>query len=125
MQVANKFMMLHVAVSDMPKAKEFYVEKLGLKIKKDYRQDDNHWWVELDVPEGGVSVTLSTFHGHMKPGTLTLYFSTENIEAAHKELSDKGVEVSDIQDDLHGPGSGTKWFNFNDPDGSLIHIEQA
>jgi len=30
MQIIDKFMMLQVAVSDMPKAKAFYVDKLGL-----------------------------------------------------------------------------------------------
>jgi catechol 2,3-dioxygenase-like lactoylglutathione lyase family enzyme len=125
MQVVDKFMMLHVAVSDMPKAKEFYADKLGLKVESDYRRDDNNWWVALTLPEGGVTITLSTHYGHMKPRTLTLYFATSDITAAHKALSDKGVKVSEVKDDLHGPGSGTKWFNFNDPDGNLVHIEQA
>ena len=125
MQVINKFMMLQVAVSDMPRAKEFYADKLGLEVVKDYRQDDDNWWVELALPEGGVHITLSTHHGHMKPGTLTLYFATSDINAAHKELGDKAIKASEVADDLHGPGSGTKWFNFKDPEGNLIHVEQA
>lgn len=124
MSVVTKLTMLHVAVDDMPKAKEFYVEKLGLEVVKDFRMDDNNWWVELVLPEGA-HITLTTHLGHMQPGTLTLYFATGDIQKAHEELSGKGVEVSDVQDDLHGPGSGTKWFNFKDPAGSLIHIEQA
>jgi len=125
MQVVDKFTMLHVAVSDMPKAKEFYADKLGLRVTNDYRRDDNNWWIELTLPEGGVAVTLSSNHAHMKPGTLTLYFATSDISAAHKKLSDEGVKVSEVKDDLHGPGSGVKWFNFKDPDGNLIHVEQA
>src|SRR6185503_6617221 len=122
MQTISKFMMLQVAVGDMVKAKEFYADKLGLKVVTDYRRDDNNWWVSLVMPEGGVTITLTTHHAHMKPGTATLYFATSDIEAAHKELHDKGIKLSEVQDDLHGPGSGVKWFNFNDPDGSLIHI---
>jgi catechol 2,3-dioxygenase-like lactoylglutathione lyase family enzyme len=125
MQIVNKFMMLQVAVSDMPKAKEFYADKLGLKIVSDYRQDDNNWWVALTLPEGGVTVTLTTHHMHMKPGTMTLYFATSDITAANKELRDKGVEVGEVKDDLHGPGSGVKFFQLKDTDGSLIHVEQA
>ena len=125
MQVIDKFMMLQVAVSDMPKAKAFYADKLGLKVTTDYRQDDHNWWVGLTLPEGGVAITLTTHHQHMKPGTMTLYFATSDIDAAHKALSDKGVKVSEVKDDLHGPGSGVKWFNFKDPDGNLIHLEQA
>ncbi len=125
MQVIDKFMMLQVAVSNMPQAKAFYADQLGLKITTDYRQDDDHWWVGLALPEGGVAITLTTYHAHMKPGTMTLYFATSDLSAAHKELSDKGVQVSQVGDDLHGPGSGVKWFNFKDPDGNLIHLEQA
>jgi len=125
MQVAEKVMMFTMAVSDMPKAKAFYVDKLGLTVKTDYRQDDDNWWVELTLPKGGVHITLSTHHGNQKPGTMVLYFATSDLTAAHKQLSDKSVKVGEIGDDLHGPGSGTKWFNFEDPDGNLIHLEQA
>jgi catechol 2,3-dioxygenase-like lactoylglutathione lyase family enzyme len=125
MQIIDKFMMLQVAVADMPKAKEFYADKLGLKIVSDYRQDDNNWWVALTLPEGGVTVTLTTHHMHMKPGTMTLYFATSDITAANKKLRDKGVEAGEVKDDLHGPGSGVKFFQFKDPDGNLIHVEQA
>jgi predicted enzyme related to lactoylglutathione lyase len=94
MQVIDKLMMFIVAVSDMPKAKEFYGDKLGLKVVKDYRQDDDHWWVSLTLPEGGVTITLSTHHEHMKPGTMTIYFATSDVAAAHKDLSNKGVKVT-------------------------------
>ena len=125
MQTVKKLMMLAVVVNDMPKAREFYSEKLGLKIASDYRQDDEHWWVSLTFPEGGVSITLTTFHGNIKPGTMTLWFGTSDITAAHRQLEKYGVKVSKIGEDLHGPGSGVKWFNFKDPDGNLIHLEQV
>lgn len=125
MHVIEKLMMLAIVVSDMPKSKEFYSDKLGLKVETDYRQDDDHWWVSLTPPVGGITITLTTYHENAKPGAMTLWFATSDLKASHKELSDKGVKVSEIGDDLHGPGSGTKWFNFKDPDDNLIHIEQA
>ena len=125
MQVINKFMMFGVIVSDMPKAKAFYADQLGLKVTTDYRQDDNRWWVSLSFPEGGVTITLTTYHENFKPGTTTLYFATADITAAHKELSDKGVKLNEVKDDLYGPGSGVKWFNLQDPDGNLVHVVQA
>jgi catechol 2,3-dioxygenase-like lactoylglutathione lyase family enzyme len=124
-QIVKKFVMLAVGVNDMPKAKAFYTDKLGLKITQDYRQDDDHWWVSLTLPDSGVTITLTTFHGNTKPGTLTLWFATSDITAAHKELGEKGIKLSNIGDDLHGPGTGVKWFNFKDPEGNLIHLEQA
>jgi len=125
MQVINKLMMFGMIVSDMPKAKAFYADKLGLKVTTDYRQDDDHWWVSLTPPEGGVTITLTTFHENFKPGTMTLYFATSDVAAAHKELRDKGVKVNDVKDDLFGPGSGVKWFNVADPDGNLVHVAQV
>ncbi len=124
MQTIKKLLMLAVAVNDMPKAKEFYSEKLGLKVTQDYRQDDEHWWVALSLPEGGVTITLTTFYGNVKPGTMTIWLGTSDIISAHKELGKRGVDVSKIGDDLHGPGSAVKWFNFKDPDGNMIHLEQ-
>jgi catechol 2,3-dioxygenase-like lactoylglutathione lyase family enzyme len=125
MVTVKKLMMVALAVNNMPKAKEFYSNKLGLKIVQDYRQDDEHWWVALTLPEGGVTITLSTFHENVKPGAMKLWLGTSDITAAHKELSSKEVKVSKIADDLHGPGSGVKWFSFNDPDGNQVILEQA
>ena len=111
----EKILMLQMAVTDMAKAKAFYAEQLGFKITKDYGKDDRHW-VSLELPGGGPSLTLSTMHVNMKPGTMNLYLSTSDIEAAHKQLKAKGVEVNDVQDNLYGPGSGVKWFDLHDPD---------
>jgi len=125
MQIANKLIMFSLAVRDMPKAREFYESTLGLKVVQDYRQDDDNWWVSLDLPEGGVTVTLSTHLGNMKPGAMVLYLATSDITAAHKALSDEGVKISEIQADLFGPGSDAGFFTLEDPDGNLIHITQA
>jgi len=125
MQPINKLMMLQLAVTDMVAAKKFYTEALGLKVTTEYRQDDANWWTSVELPEGNVTITLSTHHDHMKPGTATLYFGSSDVEATHKELKDKGIVVSDILDDLHGPGSKVKFFTLKDADNNLIHIEQA
>ena len=125
MQPVNKLMMLYMAVGDMPKSKKFYADDLGLKVTQDYKQNDNNWWVSLMLPEGGVTVTLSTYHGNATPGTMNLYLSTSNIVASHDVLSNKGVNVNKIKDDLFGPGSGVKWFDLQDPDGNQIKIVQA
>ncbi|HET7001760.1 MAG TPA: glyoxalase superfamily protein [Puia sp.] len=125
MKNVKKLLMLAVAVNDMPKAKMFYSDQLGLEVASDYRQDDGHWWVALRPADGGVTITLSTFHENVKPGAMKLWFATSDISASHKELGDKGIKVSNVMDDLHGPGSGVKWFKFQDPDGNQIILEQA
>lgn len=127
MQAANKLMMLTMNVSDMLKAKAFYVDKLGLQVSTDYRQDDDNWWVSLNLPGGGAVITLARATGFesVKPGSVALYFETSDVDAAHKELSDRGVGVNDVQNDLFGPNSRVKFFNFKDPEGNMVHVVQA
>ena len=128
MQTANKLTMVSVVVSDMKKAKEFYAEKLGLEVATDYRQDDDNWWVKLTLPGGGPTITLArsstTDNQPPKPDSMSFYFSTSDIAAAHKELNEKGVKTSEIQDDLYGPGSGVKFFQLRDPDGNQLTFAQ-
>jgi catechol 2,3-dioxygenase-like lactoylglutathione lyase family enzyme len=42
LQAVNKLLMLAIGVSDMPRVKTFYEDKLGLKVTTDYRQDNDH-----------------------------------------------------------------------------------
>lgn len=120
----EQILMVMMAVTDMAKAKEFYAEKLGWSITKDFGQGAHHW-VTLELPGGGASVTLTTMHGKSQPGTMMLYLSTANIAATHDALKAKGVEVNDVKDDLYGPGSGVKWFDMNDPDGHTWMMVQS
>jgi catechol 2,3-dioxygenase-like lactoylglutathione lyase family enzyme len=128
MQIANKCTMVSVVVSDMKKAKEFYAEKLGLEVATDYRQNDDNWWVTLTLPGGGASITLArsstTSNEPPEPGTLGFYLSTSDIAAAHKELNEKGVQPSEVRDNLYGPGSGVKFFQLKDPDGNQLTFAQ-
>ena len=127
-QVVNKLTMVSVVVSDMKKAKEFYAEKLGLEVATDYRQNDDNWWVTLTFPGGGTTITLArsstTSNEPPKPDSLSFYFSTSDIAAAHQELNEKGVKTSDIHDNLYGPGSGVKFFQLKDPDGNQVTFAQ-
>jgi catechol 2,3-dioxygenase-like lactoylglutathione lyase family enzyme len=127
MQLVNRLMMLSINVGNMPKAKAFYADILGLKVATDYRQDDDNWWVSLALPDGGATITLARATGfeNMKPDTMTVYFETSEIDAAHKELNGKGVKVSEVADDLFGPGSGVRWFNVEDPDGNRVFLVQV
>lgn len=128
MQTVNQLSMVSIVVSDMKRAKEFYVEKLGLTVATDYRRNDNNWWVTLTFPSGGASITLarsSTTHNEPpKPDTISFYFSTSDIAAAHKELNEKGVNTGEVRDDLYGPGSGVKFLQFKDPDGNQVTFAQ-
>jgi catechol 2,3-dioxygenase-like lactoylglutathione lyase family enzyme len=120
----EKILMVMMAVTDMAKAKAFYAEQLGFQVTTDYGQGDQHW-VTLSLPGGGATLTLSTQHGNMKPGSMRLYLATSDIEAAYSDLKAKGAKVNVVKDDLYGPGSGVKWFDLRDPDGNLWQVAQS
>ena len=126
--VANKLSMVSILVSDMKKAKEFYAEKLGLGVATDYRQNDDNWWVTLTFPGGGPTITLArsstTDNEPPKPNSMSFYFATSDIAAAHKALNEKGVNPGEIRDNLYGPGSGVKFFQLRDPDGNQLTFAQ-
>ena len=129
MSAIDKLTMVSVVVSDMPQAKAFYAEKLGLAVITDYRQNDDNWWVALSLPGGGASLTLArsstTSNQPPQPGTLGFYLSTADLAAAHAELTANGAAPGAIMDDLDGPGSGVKFFQLKDPDGNQVTIAQA
>ncbi len=120
----EKILMLSMAVTEMVKAKAFYAEKLGWSVTTDYGQGDHHW-VSLELPGGGASLTLTTMHENMRPGTMKLYLATSDIEAAYNEFKAKSVKVNEVKDDLYGPGSGVKWFDLRDPDGNQWLVVQS
>lgn len=124
MSIVKKLTMYNIAVKDIPKATAFYSDILGLEVTQDYRQDEKNWWITLALPEGGVSITLGLDEEGIKPGKLTTYFATDDITATHKALVEKKVEVSDVQDDLYGPGSGVKFVTLTDPAGNSVLLVQ-
>jgi catechol 2,3-dioxygenase-like lactoylglutathione lyase family enzyme len=123
METIDKLSMLQMAVTDVDKAKAFYTDTLGFKAtsdSKDFRPGTDRW-VSIVPPGGGATITLTNVFENMKPGTMKLYLSTPDVEAAYKELNAKGVKANNkITDDSWG-----KWFDLNDPDGNRWLIVQS
>ena len=126
MKTFEKLIQLMMGVTDMEKSKTFYADVMGFAVTTDYGQGDKHW-VNLSFPDGGVTLTLTTYLGeHLQPGTMSLYVATPDIQQAYEQLSAKGVKpASEISDDLYGLGSAVKWFSVADPDGNNLMIAQS
>src|SRR5262249_25848457 len=120
----EKIFQVMMPVSDMAKAKTFYAEQLGFQITADFGQGEHHW-VTLALPGGGPALVLTTTQGNIKPGWVTLYLATSNVEALYNDLTAKGVTANEIKDNLFGPGSGVKWFSVADPDGNTWIVAQT
>jgi predicted enzyme related to lactoylglutathione lyase len=62
--------LITVPVSDVERAKAFYVEQVGFGIEQDVRVDEEHRFVELMPPGSPCSIALTTGYVDSKPGSL-------------------------------------------------------
>ena len=112
--------LVQVPVADVDRAKAFYVEKAGFNADHDHRVSDEIRFVQLTPPGSPASIALGTGMSGMAPGSVQgLQLVVEDIEAAHAELAERGVEVSDVQDFPWG-----SFVFFSDPDGNGWSVQQ-
>jgi predicted enzyme related to lactoylglutathione lyase len=114
-----KLELVQVPVSDVDRAKDFYVDKVGFNLDHDHRVSDELRFVQLTPPGSGCSIAMGP-PSEMAPGSLqALQLVVPDIEAAHAELSERGVEVGEIQDLPWG-----SFVFFKDPDGNGWAVQQ-
>ena len=106
--------LIQVPVSDIDRAKAFYVEKVGFTADHDHRVTDELRFVQLTPPGSACSIALTSGAHRMEPGSVEgLQMVVDDAEASRRELAERGVEVSDVQ--VFPWGS---FVFFNDPDGN-------
>jgi len=120
-----------VPVSDVDRAKQFYADQVGFLVDLDHRINADLRIVQMTPPGSGCSVTIGTGLAAMVPGSLQgLQLVVEDIEAAHADLTGRGVPISSIQHhDGTGfvEGKGGRWNSFmffSDPDGNGWAIQE-
>lgn len=120
----------HIAiiVSDYPKSKEFYVNKLGFSvIRENYRPDKQDWKLDLRINENtelelfGVANPPARVTNPEAAGLRHLAFRVENIETTAAELEAMGIPVEPIRMDTY---SGRKFTFFADPDGLPLELHE-
>lgn len=111
---------VNVPVSDVERAKEFYVEKIGFHLDGDWNIGDKRY-VQL-TPEGsGCSIAIGENITEAKPGSIdSILLVVEDIQKAHDELSEKGVNVTEVKK----MDWGAWHIYFSDPDGNKWQIQQ-
>ena len=106
--------LIQVPVSDIDRAKAFYVEKVGFNADNDHQVTDELRFVQLTPPGSACSIALTSGAHQMKPGSIDgLQMVVDDAEASRKELAERGVETSDVQ--VFPWGS---FVFFKDPDGN-------
>jgi predicted enzyme related to lactoylglutathione lyase len=115
-----KLELVGVPVSDVDRAKAFYVEQVGFNADHDHRVSDDLRFVQLTPPGSGCSIAIGTGVIDTPPGSVQgLQLVVADIEAAHAQLAERGVEVSDVQDFPWG-----RFVFFKDPDGNGWAVQQ-
>ena len=120
----------HIAIiaSDYNKAKDFYVNKLGLKINREVeRKEREDFIIFLD---GGENIEIELFIEKNPPKRLTrpearglrhLAFRVDDIYKSVEELKKRGIETEEIRID---PLNGKHMTFFFDPDRLPLEIRE-
>ncbi len=112
-----------VPVSDVDRAKTFYIEAAGFELSVDVRPTDTMRVVQLTPPGSACTILLGTGMGpitNMEPGSVKgLHLVVDDIAAAREELLGRGVGVGDVSD-----MGGVKFASFSDPDGNLWLLQE-
>src|SRR5437764_2482590 len=91
--------LIQVPVSDIDRAKAFYVEKMGFNADHDHQVTDELRFVQLTPPGSACSIAIGTGIVDAEPGSVKgLQLVVSDIEVAYQELHDRGVETSEIED---------------------------
>jgi len=106
--------LVQVPVSDIDRAKSFYVDKVGFHADHDHQVSDSLRFVQLTPPGSACSIALTSGTHQMAPGSLEgLQMVVDDAEGARAELAGRGVEVSEVQVFPWGD-----FVFFKDPDGN-------
>jgi catechol 2,3-dioxygenase-like lactoylglutathione lyase family enzyme len=149
-----KLELVVIPVSDVDRAKAFYVEQVGFNVDHDsdaealrrrgHKVSDEYRVVQLTPPGSACSIALGVgivdaaaaagLADVRPPGSLQgLQLVVSDIQAAHAHLVERGVEVSDVQ--VFDAGSfrpsregdaldNVGFVFFSDPDGNGWAVQQ-
>jgi catechol 2,3-dioxygenase-like lactoylglutathione lyase family enzyme len=121
-----------VPVSDVDRAKAFYADQLGFNVDHDTKISDGNRVVQLTPPGSGCSVVIGEgVVPAMEPGSLKgLQLVVNDIHAAHAQLIERGVTVSEVQVLGENPSptdnalDNVGFVFFSDPDGNEWAVQQ-
>jgi len=125
-----------IPVSDVDRSKEFY-QRLGWRLDGDAAPLDGLRIVQFTPPGSAASVNFGTGITTAAPGSAVGGLIVSDIEAAHGELADRGIDASEI---WHGPTfppearqpgpdpqrtSYGSFCSFTDPDGNTWLVQEV
>ena len=119
----------HIAVisSDWEKAREFYIEKLGFILEKEFFRPAQNDYLRM-LRQGDTVIELfvrpdapQRVNNPEALGLRHLAFRVEDIEPAVAWLNGMGIETEPIRED---PYNGGRFTFFKDPDGLPLELHE-
>jgi catechol 2,3-dioxygenase-like lactoylglutathione lyase family enzyme len=123
-----------VPVSDVDRAKDFYIDKAGFVLLVDHRAG-NDFRVVQAVPPGSACAIAIMKSPQMAAGSLHgLHLIVPDLDAARAELIGRGIEAGEMfhmgeAGQMPGPDperqNYNSFFPFNDPDGNTWLVQEV
>ena len=115
-----KLELVAVPVTDVDRAKAFYVDQVGFVADYDHTVSDDVRFVQLTPPGSACSIAIGKGLTQLEPGSLdNLQMVVPDADAVRAELAERGIEVSDVDELQWG-----RFVFFADPDGNGWALQQ-
>ena len=115
-----KIELVAIPVTDVDRAKAFYVDQVGFHADHDYQVSETLRFVQLTPPGSACSVVLGTGVTEMAPGSQKgVQVVVADAEAARAQLIAQGVPASEVNVQPWG-----SFVTFSDPDGNTWALQQ-
>lgn len=107
-------------VTDVDRAKAFYVDALGWNADHDHRVSESLRFVQVTPPGSACSIAFGEGLTDMAPGTMKgLQIVIPDADAALAHLTEHGVEARGVADLAWG-----RFVEFTDPDGNGWSLQE-
>ena len=115
-----KLELVALPVTDVDRAKRFYVEQLAFDADTDATVSDQIRFVQLTPPGSACSIAIGRGITDATPGSVRgMQVVVDDVAKAREELVDRGVQVSDVEEFPWG-----KFVYLADPDGNAWALQQ-
>ena len=110
-------------MTDVDRAKAFYIEKAGFNLEVDVSPTPTMRVVQLTPPGSACTILLGTGMGDitaMQPGSVKgLHLVVASMEASRSALLQRGLDVGEVSD-----MGGVLFAEFHDPDGNSWLLQE-
>ena len=114
-----KLELVTIPVTDVDRAKAFYVEKAGFVLDYDHVVSEGLRFVQLTPPGSACSIAIGVGLTESPPGSAVAQIVVPDAHAAREELLARGLEVGEVQSFDWG-----EFVFFADPDGNKWAVQQ-